>query len=93
VNEFGLATIACFGVMFIFTVFLYKRYKQRPSLKYIPAILVFVLSFGGIMAGIFVMKEIEGIGVSFISTAINIASLINIIIAVFLDLFGEANRA
>jgi hypothetical protein len=91
-NEFGLATIVCFGVMFLFTVFLYKRYKQRPSLKYIPAILVFILSFCGILAGIFVIKEIEGFGVSFISTAINIASLITIIIAVFLDLFGEVNR-
>ncbi|MFC3886141.1 hypothetical protein ACFOU2_22705 [Bacillus songklensis] len=92
-NEFTLAAIVCFSAMFIFTVLLYKRYKQRPSLKYIPAIFVFVLSFGGILTGIFVLKEIEGLSVSFISTAINIASLVNIVIAVFLDLFGEMNKA
>jgi hypothetical protein len=92
-NEFGWAAIAGFGTLFCLTALLYKGYKNRPFLKYIPSLLVFLLSFCGILAGTFWMKEGDGNYLSFWSTAINLSSLMNIILSVFLDLLTRTNEA
>ncbi|MDQ0243069.1 drug/metabolite transporter (DMT)-like permease [Bacillus fengqiuensis] len=91
-NEFGWVSIIGFCALFSLTLLLYKGYKERPFLKYIPSLFIFVLSFCGILAGIFWTKGIEDNQLSFLSTAISLSCLMNIVASVFLDLLTAQNK-
>lgn len=91
-NEFGWVAAIGFTVLFCLTVLMYKRNKKRPFVKYIPSLLVFSLSFLGILAGTFWTMEGDGSYLSFWSTAMNVASLMNIVVSVFVDLLAEAHE-
>lgn len=85
-NELGWVSIIGFAALFCLTVLLYKTYKKKPFLKYIPSLFIFFLSFGGILAGTFWIKEMDGSYLSSWSAAISLSSLMNIVVSVFLDL-------
>ncbi|WP_078410865.1 hypothetical protein [Priestia abyssalis] len=88
-NEIGWVSTIAISTLFFLTALLAKIYKKRPFLKYLPCLLVFFLSFFGILAGAFWLKDMDGSQLSFWSTVVNFSSLMTIIISVFLDLFTE----
>lgn len=91
-NEIGWLSTIAISTLFFLTALLAKSYQKRPFLKYLPCLFVFFLSFFGILAGAFWLKETDGSQLSFWSTVVNLSSLMTIIFSVFLDLFTDMNK-